>query len=400
MKQKSLAKKAISLLVAVALTTSVCVSALAAAAGSLSNFTKKNTYDGRFTDVKQSDYYYEGVKLCYETGILNGTGATTFSPEANLTEVQLTLIAARMYNIYHGGTGEIPKQETGLTVELNAGGNASWYLKSQLNLPSTATTYATAFTDEAKRWTLGLFGLILGDEAFTPINHLTAIPDFEPVPSYCKELEGQLLKLYNAGILTGSDEWGTLYGGKPITRGAVATIVARILEPSQRKTLHLKEGRPSFTGVLDISTTQLAKTNAVLDQYENDPNVIYIGREIKGVIEFNTQSDSGAQWDLTIRRGNGWRIEGIDFGEGAKSQYEVIFALIDDVVEEPSRQQIKDMLTQYSQTLSKGYDPEIGATAEAIAYVKSLENTTVKIGNVNCSWSNGCSALTLSTASN
>ena len=38
-----------------------------------------------FTDVKETAWYYNSVKYCYEKGYLSGTGKTIFSPEMNMT---------------------------------------------------------------------------------------------------------------------------------------------------------------------------------------------------------------------------------------------------------------------------------------------------------------------------
>ena len=50
-----------------------------------------------FTDVKSSDWYYDSVKSLYESGIINGTTATTFSPKGTVTlgqALKMILLAA------------------------------------------------------------------------------------------------------------------------------------------------------------------------------------------------------------------------------------------------------------------------------------------------------------------
>lgn len=61
-----------------------------------------------FSDVSQDSWCYEAVKLCYEAGLMNGTTDTTFSPQEPLTAAQLTMLAARLYDLRSGGTGEVP----------------------------------------------------------------------------------------------------------------------------------------------------------------------------------------------------------------------------------------------------------------------------------------------------
>ena len=50
-----------------------------------------------FTDVKSSDWYYDSVKSLYESGVINGTTATTFSPKGTVTlgqALKMILLAA------------------------------------------------------------------------------------------------------------------------------------------------------------------------------------------------------------------------------------------------------------------------------------------------------------------
>lgn len=61
-----------------------------------------------FTDVPEGSRFYEEVKLCYESGLLNGTTETTFTPQGSLSIAQLIVMSARLYHIQDGGDGTIP----------------------------------------------------------------------------------------------------------------------------------------------------------------------------------------------------------------------------------------------------------------------------------------------------
>ena len=55
------------------------------------------TIDGLpFTDVAQDAWYYSVAKECYETGLINGTSATTFSPMQEMTRAMVVTILWRM----------------------------------------------------------------------------------------------------------------------------------------------------------------------------------------------------------------------------------------------------------------------------------------------------------------
>ena len=49
-----------------------------------------------FTDVKEGDWFYEAVRFVYENDLFNGTSATTFSPNANMTRAMLVTVLYRL----------------------------------------------------------------------------------------------------------------------------------------------------------------------------------------------------------------------------------------------------------------------------------------------------------------
>ncbi len=84
-----------------ALTLSICASAA---------FERVNTYDNNFTDVKETSWYAENVKMAYELGFMNGKSANTFDPNGNVTVVEGITMAARLHAIYNG-TEVTPRPE-------------------------------------------------------------------------------------------------------------------------------------------------------------------------------------------------------------------------------------------------------------------------------------------------
>ena len=51
-----------------------------------------------FTDVRSTDWFYEDVKYVYDEGLMNGTGKTKFSPNADLTRAMVVTILYRIEN--------------------------------------------------------------------------------------------------------------------------------------------------------------------------------------------------------------------------------------------------------------------------------------------------------------
>lgn len=59
---------------------------ITAAESSFSNFKVVRTYTSKtFEDVQSSSWYYESVRTAYELGLMNGSGATKFSPANSIT---------------------------------------------------------------------------------------------------------------------------------------------------------------------------------------------------------------------------------------------------------------------------------------------------------------------------
>jgi hypothetical protein len=78
--------------------------ALAAGYG-LGVFADVRTMDSNtFRDVDSLAWYFGGVCRAYDKGIMDGTGAKTFSPKTNVTWSQAITIAARIHSRYNGYT--------------------------------------------------------------------------------------------------------------------------------------------------------------------------------------------------------------------------------------------------------------------------------------------------------
>ena len=82
-------------------------------------------------------------------------------------------------------------------------------------------------------------GSALPDEALSSINDIENgdIPDVPEDADYAEAV----YRLYNAGVLTGNDAYGTFTPDSYITRGAAAALVSRLADPSLRKSITLEE---------------------------------------------------------------------------------------------------------------------------------------------------------------
>ena len=105
-------RKRIGVLLASALLLILCIPCAAADTASDPLLGKERNYAG-FSDVPVSAWYAPAVELCYETGVLNGTSETAFSPQSPLTCAQLEVLTARVSRRLAGETGELPAAAAG-----------------------------------------------------------------------------------------------------------------------------------------------------------------------------------------------------------------------------------------------------------------------------------------------
>ena len=211
------------------LTGALCLSSAAPAlAAGLDNFSKVNTYTaGQFSDVPAGSWFAPNVQAAYELDLMTGSSATTFNPNGNLTIAEALVLACRLHSTYVGD---------GETFTVDGG---AWYQPYVDYALKNGIITDGAYTDYTATATRAQFAAILAaalpDEALPAINSVTALPDLDANAAYA----AAVLKLYNAGILTGSDSAGSFKPTSTIQRSEVATIVTRMADKSLRKTFTL-----------------------------------------------------------------------------------------------------------------------------------------------------------------
>ena len=189
------------------------------------DFELKNEYiEGQFTDVNESEWYAESVESVYELGLMNGIGAGLFSPDTNVTVAEIITMTARARATHDGKT-----------IRAAADGE-SWYTPYVEYAASKGYVTEGKYTDEeldapAKRYEVAvIFKGSMPDGYYTNINYVTEIPDVSSDKAYYNDV----IAMYNAGILMGSDEKGTFYPDNNITRAEVATMITRVALPQNR----------------------------------------------------------------------------------------------------------------------------------------------------------------------
>lgn len=181
-----------------------------------------------FPDITGS-WCEAAVDTVYRTGLMQGKTAERFDAISPLTYAQITVITARLHHLLNGGDGVLPAAKEGEAWYQPAAD----YLKVQsededlLNVLYLMDRNESSNTPCIRRVFIQMLSAVLPENALTPINDITIIPDVVPNYAY-------ILPFYQAGILNGSDAYGTFGGETTLSRGAAAAIMARLVDPQQR----------------------------------------------------------------------------------------------------------------------------------------------------------------------
>ena len=236
-------RKLLSLLMALALMAGLMPAALAA--DNMDHFKKVNDYPaGKFTDVAASSWYAESVQKAYELDLVKGSSGNTFSPIQNLTISSTLALACRLHSIYHTGKAGFQQGEP-------------WYQVYVDYAVENGIITAGQFTDynanATRRQFAGILVKALPAEELKAINTIEDgdIPDLAAGSANYEDI----YTLYRAGILTGSDKYGTFLPETPIDRASVATIVSRMALPDQRRQVTLEEKPVTITAITLDKTT-------------------------------------------------------------------------------------------------------------------------------------------------
>lgn len=221
-------KRIFSLVLVLALMLSLMPAAFAANE-SLDNFQKVNEYtSGQFSDIVESKWYAANVQLAYELGLVQGSSATSFNPDGNISIAETLALACRLHSIYNTGSAEFTQVKP-------------WYQVYVDYAVENNIITADQFGDYKAKATRAQFATILAaslpESALTAINDI-ALGDIHDVSSDAAYAKSVYL-LYNAGILTGSDDNGSFKPDSNIKRSEVAAIVTRMADADTRKFVDL-----------------------------------------------------------------------------------------------------------------------------------------------------------------
>lgn len=211
-------------------------------AESMNNFTQINNYqNGNFRDVSSSSWYYKDVKDTYELDLMKGTGNDRFSPLGNITISETITLASKVHAIYNQN-------------EIDTKGKFSNWYDPYINYAKENNIIDSKFTNYRKNATraelIHIFSNSISEKELNSINKVSKIPDVKNDTKY----SDSIFKLYNAGIIKGSDDMGTFKPQTNISRSETAAIINRLINKNNRLKFKLKE-------VVDISNDLAIKND-------------------------------------------------------------------------------------------------------------------------------------------
>ena len=258
-------KRVISVTLAIILAMSVFTIA-AAAAPSMSNFTKARAYsNGQFSDVSESAWYGTSqqrvIATAFEYSLMNGNSASTFNPTGNISVAESLAVAARVHSIYNGGDGVFSQGSPWFQVYVD-------YAQTNGLINAGDFTEYTRFATRAEM--AYIFSRSIPAAQFASQNTVNSLPDVNAATPHSESI----LTLYRAGVLTGSDADGTFSPGNNINRAEAAAIISRVILPDTR-TSGRTYGGSGYTGQVTDQQRTL----------KNSGPGLYTGYLVDGVAE-------------------------------------------------------------------------------------------------------------------
>ena len=222
---------------ALAMALALTVPAMAAQ-DSADNFVRSRTYTGQFPDLTADSTFYDNVTALYEYGLTAGKADGTFGLRDNLTVGQILIFAGRIRSLYRTGDAEAGNRAyggdggpvaLGYLRYLQAEGVIGTELDEALSTPATRAQMAHVLANTLPEEALPPVHADLVTQAYASRRFITDVTEYTP---YYQDI----LDLYRTGVAVGSDAAGSFLPDQPITRGAAAAMLTRMVDPALRVT--------------------------------------------------------------------------------------------------------------------------------------------------------------------
>ena len=180
----------------------------------------------RFSDVSESDWFYEPVCYLAERDILRGFEDGTFRPRDTLTEMQLMKLMLKPF----------------MPGEVEEPSGAQWWMPyAEFGLREGILTVEDLASLEEPASRLRAAVLLARLPLLPDTEDHPAEPDREGILAQIEDLEeipeedlDAVIAVYGAGIMQGYDD-GCFHGERTLTRAEGAAVILRLMLPSERQ---------------------------------------------------------------------------------------------------------------------------------------------------------------------
>lgn len=191
------------------------------------------SYNGQFTDVSSSAWYYSDVADAYSLGLINGKSDTQFKPDGTLTIAETVKLASVCHQMLRDGK----------VTELTSSGG-SWY-DPYVDYAAENGIVTEDYPDYNAAATRGQVAVLFSRAM---ISSGTDCPEINPIAfgsltdvSVDAWYSGAVYRLYRWGILTG-DGAGSVKPEAQVKRSEISAIVMRMIDASKRVDLNANDG--------------------------------------------------------------------------------------------------------------------------------------------------------------
>ena len=189
----------------------------------LNGKTIKIVPDISFVDVKSTNWFFDAVKYVYDKGLMQGTSATTFAPNATTTRGMIVTILHRL----EGTPSAAVSAFTDVSRDAWYAAAVDWAAANGIVNGTSATTFAPndPITREQMAAILYRYAAFKGYDT-TKLADLATYRDAASVSAYAKDA---MVWANAAGLISGVTP-DTLAPTGSATRAQVATILMRLCE--------------------------------------------------------------------------------------------------------------------------------------------------------------------------
>ena len=203
-----------------------------------------------FDDVPTTHWAYSYIMDLYNAGVVNGTSATTFEPESNVTRAEFTAMAVRVFGL----------KATAITTQFTDVAADAWYaevISAALEAGIVTGVTETEFDPEAQV-TREQMAAIIGRYLGTTSDAALTYTDADSIEEYAKPY---VAGLSASELLNGYTD-GSFQPKANATRAEAATLIDRVMNEIAETPEATATADPEATATAEPEATATAEPEA------------------------------------------------------------------------------------------------------------------------------------------